>query len=213
MRIAIIGGHGKVARHLTPMLTAAGHEVSSIARNPDHADEIRSWGASPVITDIEQLDVTGLANAFAGHDAIIWSAGAGGGDPKRTYAVDRDAAVRSIEAAERAGVRRYLMVSYFGAGPNHGVPEDNDFFAYAESKAQADEALRASSLDWTIVQPSGLTDDPATGHIEADAEEGAQVSRGDVAGVLAAAVEDASTIGRSIRFNTGETPIAEAIRA
>lgn len=213
MRIAIIGGHGKVARRLTPMLTAAGHEVSSIARNPDHADEIRSWGANPVITDIEQLDVTGLANAFAGHDAIIWSAGAGGGDPKRTYAVDRDAAIRSIEAAGRAGVRRYLMLSYFGASPDHGVPEDNDFFAYAESKAQADEALRASGLDWTILQPSGLTDDPATGHIDVDAEEAAQVSRGDVAGVLAAAVEDASTIGRSIRFNTGHAPIADAIHA
>jgi uncharacterized protein YbjT (DUF2867 family) len=213
MRIAIIGGHGKVARHVTPLLISAGHDVSSIVRNPDHAEDIRTWGATPVVTDIEQLDVTGLANLFAGHDAIVWSAGAGGGSPARTYAVDRDAAVRSIAAAERAGVRRYVMVSYFGAGPDHGVPEDNDFFAYAESKAQADEALRASDLDWTILQPSALTDDPGAGRIDVNAGESSEVSREDVAAVIAAAIDDASTVGRSIRFNAGDVPVTQAIRA
>lgn len=213
MRIAIIGGHGKVARHLTPILAGAGHQVTSIVRNPEHAGDIESWGATPLVTDIEQLDVTGLANAFAGHDAIVWSAGAGGGNPARTYAVDRDAAIRSVEAAQKAGVRRYVTVSYFGAGPEHGVPEDNDFFAYAESKAQADEALRRSDLDWTIVQPSGLTDDPGTGRVEVDPAEGGEVSREDVAGVIAAALDLASTVGRSIRFNGGGVPIKEALSA
>ncbi|MCW4386005.1 SDR family oxidoreductase [Salinibacterium sp. SYSU T00001] len=211
MRIAIVGGHGKVARLLTPLLINDGHGVSSIIRNPEQTADIEELGATPVVTDIEQLDVAGLANAFDGHDAIVWAAGAGGGNPPRTYAVDRDAAIRSFEAAERAGVNRYVMVSYFGAGPDHGVPEDEPFFAYAESKAQADEALRSSGLDWTIVQPSGLSDDEGTGRIDVGADEADSVSREDVATVIAAVLADPSTAGRSIRFNRGDTPIGEAI--
>src|SRR5690606_23886625 len=137
-----------------------------------------------------------------GHDAVVWSAGAGGGDPERTYAVDRDAAIRSMDAAVRAGVDRYVMVSYFGAGPDHGVPEDNSFFAYADAKATADEHLRASTLDWVVLGPSGLTLDPGTGRIEIAAPgsdvQGGQVSRDDVARVIAAVVERDHLSGRTI---------------
>lgn len=211
MRIALIGGHGKVARHLTPLLVDAGHEVSSIVRNPDHAADLRALGATPVVADIEHLDTDGLTKVIAGHDAVVWSAGAGGGDPQRTYAVDRDAAIRSVEAAERAGAKRYVMVSYFGAARDHGVPQDNPFFAYAEAKSQADEAIRGSSLDWTILGPSALTDDPATGLIDVDPAEAGSVGREDVAAVVAATLADGSTVRRDIRFNAGSTPIAEAI--
>jgi uncharacterized protein YbjT (DUF2867 family) len=213
MRIAIIGGHGKVARHLTPLLATAGHTVSSIIRNPDHASELEGLGATPVVADIEQLDIDGLAGVLTGHDAIVWTAGAGGGDPARTTAVDRDAAIRSVTAADRAGVTRYVMVSYFGADVRHNVPKENSFFAYAEAKAAADEALRASALAWTILQPSALTDEPGTGLIDAAASEASDVSREDVARVIAATLADGSTAHRSIRFNSGSTPIAEAIRA
>ena len=163
MRIVIIGGHGKVALLLAPLLTAAGHEVTSLIRNRDHADDVAATGASPVVADVEQLGVDTIAEHLTGHDAVVWSAGAGGGDPARTYAVDRDAAIRSMDAAAAAGVGRYVMVSYFGAGPDHGVPPDNSFFAYAEAKAAADAHLMATDLAWTILKPSGLTLRPRHG--------------------------------------------------
>ena len=139
-RIVIIGGHGKVALHLAPILTDRGDEVTSVFRNPDHTDDVSATGAHPVVADIEKLDTPALADLLAGHNAVVFSAGAGGGDPARTYAVDRDAAIRVIDAAGQAGVRRFVMVSYFGAGPDHGVPEDNSFYPYAEAKAAAEQA-------------------------------------------------------------------------
>ncbi|MDR6320678.1 SDR family oxidoreductase [Actinoplanes couchii] len=212
-RIVVIGGHGKVARLLVPLLTSAGHAVTAVIRNPDHATEVAATGAIPLVADVERLDADTLAGHFAGHDAIIWSAGAGGGDPARTYAVDRDAAIRSMAAAEQAGVRRYLMVSYFGAGPGHGILEDNPFFPYAEAKAAADTHLAGTALSWTILAPSKLTDGPATGRIETGTRGATpgEVSRADVAAVTLAVLHDPSTIGRTISFNTGSTRIAEAL--
>ncbi len=179
-------------------------------RNPGHTDEVAATGAKPVTADIEQLDTEALADLLAGHDAVVFSAGAGGGDPARTYAVDRDAAIRVIDAAARANVKRFVMVSYFGAGPNHGVSPEDSFFAYAEAKAAADAHLRATDLDWTVLGPGRLTLDSGTGHIEVDKAKG-EVSRADVAAVVAAALQDDSTIGRTINFNNGEVPIAEAL--
>ncbi|MGC5169709.1 NAD(P)H-binding protein [Microbacterium sp. DT81.1] len=210
-RILIIGGHGKVALLLAPLLVARGDDVTSVIRNPDHSDEVAATGAVPLVADVESLDVSGMAALFDGHDAIVWSAGAGGGTAARTYAVDRDAAIRSMDAALAAGVRRYVMVSYFGARSDHGVPEGNGFYAYAEAKAAADEQLRASGLDWTIVAPSALTLHDPTGLIDPDASESGAVSRADVAAVVAAALASPSSVGRTIRFNKGEVPIAEAL--
>ncbi len=124
-RIVIIGGHGKVALHLARILSDRGEQVTSAFRNPAHADDITATGARPVVADIEQLDTAALADRLAGHDAVVFAAGAGGGDPARTYAVDRDAAIRVIDAAGQAGVRRFVMVSYFGARPDHGVDADH----------------------------------------------------------------------------------------
>lgn len=212
-RIALIGGHGKVALLATPRLVRLGHRVDSVIRNPEHAEEITGLGATPVVADVEQLDQTGLAEVLAGHDLVIWSAGAGGGSPERTTAVDRDAAIRTIDAAAAAGVERFVMVSYFGAGPDHGVPEDTGFHAYAEAKAAADAHLRASDLAWTVLGPSGLTDEEATGQIElgADGVDGASVSRADVAEVIAQVSGRPDLAGRTIEFNNGPTPIDEAL--
>lgn len=212
-RILIIGGHGKVALLLEPLLVAAGHHVTAVVRNADHEADVRATGAVPLVADVETFDTEQLTNLVSGNDVVIWSAGAGGGDAARTYAVDRDAAIRSIDAAVAAGVRRYVMVSYFGAGPDHGIDPDDGFYAYAEAKAAADAHLRASGLDVTIIAPSALTLDEPTGRIDTTAERSASVSRADVAAVIAAAVLEPATIGRTIRFNSGPTPIAEAIRA
>lgn len=213
-RIIVFGGHGKVALQLAQNLTQRGDQVSSVFRNPDQSDDVAATGANPVVADIEQLDVDALAELLTGHDAVVFSAGAGGGNPERTYAVDRDAAIRVIDAAARAGVKRFVLVSYFGAGPDHGVPQSDPFFAYAEAKAAADTHLRASDLDWTILGPGRLTLDPATGRIALRGTQGAEsgsVSRADVAQVAAAALADDATIGRTIEFNNGDVPIAEAL--
>jgi len=210
-RILLIGGHGKIALLLEPLLVEAGHHVTAVIRNADHEADVAATGATPLVADIETFDLDQFTNLVSGNDVVIWSAGAGGGSPKRTYAVDRDAAIRSIDAAAAAGVPRYLMVSYFGAGPDHGVAEDDPFFAYAEAKAAADAHLRASGLDWTILAPSTLTLDDGTVRIDVDADASRSVARADVAAVIAASLAEPRTVRRTIRFTGGGVPIAEAV--
>ncbi|MCH4249352.1 MAG: SDR family oxidoreductase [Microbacteriaceae bacterium] len=231
MRVLILGGHGHVARLVEPLLVSAGHTVDGLIRKAAQAPDVAAAGAVPVVADLEQLDDEGVAEQLAGHDAVVWSAGAGGGDARRTYAVDRDAAIRTIRMAERARVRRFVMVSYLGAGFDHRVPETDSFFPYAESKAAADAELRASKLDWTILGPGALTEDAPVGRIECfpHAERGgiptefserltadeAGVSRADVAGVIAAALTQPRTIRRTVDFIGARPgrglPIAEAL--
>jgi uncharacterized protein YbjT (DUF2867 family) len=213
MRVIVIGGRGKVARKLTPILTERGHAVTAVVRNPGHVPDVEGDGATAALADIESLDTTALADLVRGHDAVVWSAGAGGGDPARTRAVDREAAIRSMVAAAEAGVERYVMVSYFGAGPDHGVPQEDPFHHYAEAKAAADCHLQDSGLAWTILRPSRLTDDAPTGRIET-ARGGAtagQVSRGDVALVVAETLERPDLRGQVVEFNNGEVPVRDAL--
>jgi len=210
-RILLIGGHGKIALLAEPLLVAAGHHVTAVIRNPAHEPEVAATGAEPLVADIERFDLDQLTNLVSGNDVVVWSAGAGGGDAARTYAVDRDAAIRAIDAARAVGGVRFVMVSYFGAGPDHGVDPDNGFFAYAEAKAAADEHLRASGLAYTVLAPSALTFDAPTGLIDVDAAAGTSVSRADVAAVIAAVVDTPATVGRTISFNSGTTPIVDAL--
>ncbi|MDF0531510.1 NAD(P)H-binding protein [Tsukamurella sp. 8F] len=213
-KVTIIGGHGKIALLLAELLSARGDRVASLIRNPEHAADVTAAGAAPTVLDVENASEQQIADAIAGSDAVVFSAGAGGGSPARTYAVDRDAAIRSIHAAQAAGVQRYVMVSYLGAGPDHGVPEDDSFFPYAESKAAADTALRASTLDWTILMPGRLTSDPASGRIDPAAIRSADnpgTSRANVAQVAAAVLQDTGTVGKDIPFTDGDVPIADAL--
>lgn len=213
-RIVVFGGHGKVALLASPLLVAAGHEVTSVIRNPDHADDVAATGADPVVADVETLDTGGIADLVRGHDAVLWSAGAGGGNPARTRAVDHDAAIASMDAAEAAGVERYVMVSYLGSRLDHGVDPDTSFFAYAEAKAKADEHLRASKLAWTILGPGTLTLDEGTGRVEiSPTPASSSVARADVAAMAVAVLDRPDTAGRTIPFNSGDTPIDEALDA
>lgn len=213
-RIAIIGGHGRVALRLARLLSESGHDVTSLIRSARQRKDVAETGAAPVVADVERLGPDALVKTLAGHDVVVWSAGAGGGSPERTYAVDRDAAIRSIDAAQTAGVPRYVMVSYKGARLQHGVDPADSFFPYAEAKAAADEHLRASTLAWTILGPSVLTDDPGTDRIEIGAHlESTSVPRDDVAAVAAAVLDLPGTIGRFVEFNTGTTPIPRALTA
>jgi uncharacterized protein YbjT (DUF2867 family) len=210
-RIIVFGGHGRIALLLSPLLVARGDEVTAVIRNPDYAAEVEAGGARPLVADAEHLSVDELAEIIRDHDAVVWSAGAGGGDPQRTYAVDRDAAERSMDAAERADVRRYVMVSWIGSTADHGVSQDDAFFAYADAKWAADEHLRSTGLDGTILAPGALTLDEPTGRIQVDPDDRGAVSRADVAAVIAASLVEPCTIGRTIRFGNGSTPAAVPI--
>ncbi len=216
-QIMIFGGHGKVALLASPLLFAKGHTVTAVIRNPEHAPEVERAGARALVADLERLSVPELTDLITGQDALVWSAGAGGGQPQRTYAVDRDAAIRSMDAALEAGVKRYVMVSYYGAGERHGVAFGDGFFPYADAKSAADSYLRGTSLEWTLLRPSRLTLGQANGQIDASAEvdaspEGArEVSRANVAAVIAAVLESPESTGLTLNFNDGNEPIGEAL--
>ncbi|MFF2633714.1 NAD(P)H-binding protein [Microbacterium sp. NPDC058021] len=212
-RILIIGGHGKVALRLEPLLVQRGDTVTAVIRNPDHEADVAATGATPLVADIASFDRDQLTNLVAGNDAVVWAAGAGGGDAARTYAVDRDAAIRAIDAAVAAGVPRFVMVSWIGSRADHGIAPDDGFFAYADAKWAADEHLHASGLRWTIVAPGALTLDEPTGRIVLDPQGDGAVPRGDVAAVIAAALADDATIGRTLRFGSGDVAIADALHA
>lgn len=217
-RVTIFGGHGKVALLAAPKLVQAGHQVTSVIRNDDQTFEVEATGATARVADIETLDVAQLTDLLADQDAVVFSAGAGGGDADRTFAVDRDAASRTMDASAAAGVGRYVMVSYMGASLQHGVPEDDDFYAYAQAKAEADAHLRESDLQWTILMPATLTLEPSQGTLElvpsGDTPDKAETSRDLVAdviaGVLAAPADQVA--GKEVPFIDGATPITEALK-
>lgn len=210
-QVLVIGAHGKVALLAEKQLVEAGHQVTGAVRNPDHADDVRATGAEPVVADVTTLDPDGLTTLIGEHDLVVWSAGAGGGSPERTYAVDRDAAIRTADAAA-AGGTHLVMVSYFGAGPDHGVDPDDAFYAYADAKSAADAHIEASSAPWTILRPSALTDEPAGVGIATTDTEPSEVSRATVAAVITA-VADApdAAAGRVITFNDGDEEVAGVV--
>lgn len=210
-RIIVFGGHGRIALLLAPLLVSNGDEVTAVIRNPQHIADVEATGAVPLVADVESMDTAALGDVIRGHDAIVWSAGAGGGDAKRTYSVDRDAAIRTMDAASSAGVNRYVLVSWLGSTADHGVPEGDSFFAYADAKWAADEHLRGTDLEGTILGPGTLTLDEPTGRIELDPEDRGAVSRADVAAVIVATLQEPLTIGRTIRFGNGGLETAEPI--
>lgn len=215
MKVLIIGGHGKVALLLSRELARRGTAVTSVIRNPGHAAEVEETGARALVLDIESAGAKELEPALQGHDAVVFTAGAGGGNPQRTYAVDRDAAIRIMDAAGSVGVRRFIMVSFSRAEAQYMVPEGDPFRPYQDAKIAADEHLRASGLDWTILGPGALTGEPATGTVTPDADPTAgalETSRGNVALVIAEALESPASVGKTLVFCNGDTPITQWLR-
>jgi uncharacterized protein YbjT (DUF2867 family) len=211
MDVAIAGGHGKIARRLTRLLAAHDDRVRSIIRNPAHADEVRADGAEPVVCDLEQTTSDELANAIRGADATLFAAGAGpGSGAERKWAVDRDAALKLLEAARSAGVERYVMISSFGA---EDPPDGDDVFSvYLRAKAQADRALQDSDRAWTIVRPGRLLDDPGTGRVRISVEPmRGSVPRDDVADVLHVVLHEPRSVHRTLYVNGGDDPVEEAL--
>lgn len=215
MRVVIAGGHGKIALRLERQLTVRGDDVVGIVRNPAHAADLADHGAAATVLDLEQTDRDTLADELAGADAVVFAAGAGpGSGTARKDSVDRGAAVLLAEAALAAGVRRYLLVSSMGAGSEPPPDTEAVFAAYLRAKTAAEDAVRDSGLDWTILRPGHLTDGKPTGTVTlAPSVPRGSVSRDDVAAALVALLDEPGTIGATLELVGGETAIDEAVVA
>lgn len=216
MRIVIAGGHGRIALRLERLLAARGDEPVGIVRNPEHAEVLRAAGAEPVLLDLETASVEDVAEVLRGAGAVVFAAGAGpGSGAARKETVDRGAAVLVADAAEAAGVRRFVVVSAMGV--DSPPPEDMDpvFAAYLRAKGAADADIRARrALDWTILRPGRLTEDPGTGLVSLGEHTGrSDVSRDDVAAVLVALLDSPASVGHTLELVGGHTPIADAVAA
>ncbi|MFI6791613.1 SDR family oxidoreductase [Nonomuraea sp. NPDC050383] len=210
MRIIIAGGHGKIALRLGRLLGSA---AIGLVRNPAHVADVEATGARAVVCDLESAGAEELAAILDGADAAVFAAGAGpGSGVARKDTVDRAASVLLADAAERAGVRRFLQVSSMGAGRPPAPGSDEVWTAYITAKTAAEEDLRRRGLDWTIVRPGGLTDEPGTGRVRLAPEvPRGTVPRDDVAAVLAELLRERAAIGRVLELVSGDTPIPEAI--
>jgi uncharacterized protein YbjT (DUF2867 family) len=208
MRVAIAGGHGQIALRLARMLSERGDDVRSLIRNPDHADDVRATGAEPVTLDLEHAREEEVTDAVGDVDAVVFAAGAGpGSGPERKETMDYLGAVKLLAVG-----KRYVMVSSMGADPD--APGDDTFAVYLRAKGKADAALRDSGLDYTIIRPGRLTNDPGTGSVAlTENGERGEIPRDDVAAVIAAALSAPNTIGKTLDLVSGDVPVEEAVQA
>ena len=213
MRVVIAGGHGKIALLLTTRLQARGDEVVSLIRNPDHAGDVRAAGGEPVVCDLEAVTAQEIATAVGSADQVVFAAGAGPGSGKaRKMSMDRDGAIKTLEAATTVGAERFLIISSVGAeSPPDG---DDTFSVYLRAKAEADAAVMASDRQWTVLRPGSLTDDPGTDRVRLSVEPfHGQVPREDVAASIAALLATPAAIGKVLYVNSGDQPIEQALQA
>lgn len=213
MKVLVAGAHGKVARRLVRLLAGGGHEVRGLVRKEGQLADVEADGAEAVLVDLESDEVDGaVGEAVAGCDAVVFAAGAGPGSGEaRKETMDYGGAAKLVEAAEKNGVGRYVMVSSMGAADPEAGPEE--MRPYLRAKARADARLRESGLDWTIVRPGSLTEERGTGRVEAAESLGrrGEISREDTARVLAAVLETPGTSGKTFEVLEGETPIPKAL--
>ncbi|GAB3311038.1 SDR family oxidoreductase [Geodermatophilus aquaeductus] len=218
MRVVIAGAHGQVARHLGRLLTGRGDTVVGIVRNPAHTPDLEADGVTPALLDLESVSVDDVAEVVRGADAVVFAAGAGPNSGEaRKHTVDHGAAVLLADAAERAGVRPYLLVSSMGVEQaRKGTPKGMDpvFAVYLQAKLRAEDViLPRTALDVVIVRPGRLTDEPGTGRVRLEhGVEYGEVPRDDVAAVLLALL-DAGKTNEVVELVSGDTPIADAVAA
>jgi nucleoside-diphosphate-sugar epimerase len=211
MVVAIAGAHGKIGMRLARLLADREDDVIGLIRNPDQIADVNGQGASAVVCDLEQASVEEIAHAIVGTDAAVFTAGAGpGSGPERKLSLDRDGAIKLLQAASEAGVPRFVIVSATGA--EAPPPGDDTFRVYLRAKAEADQAVQASDRQWTIVRPGRLTEDPGTGRVRIEsAPFRGQVPRDDVAAVVAWLVHDDRFSRRVLYINSGEDPAEQAL--
>ncbi len=211
MIVAIVGGHGSIARKLTRSLTDRGHNVRGLVRNVDQFDDLRSDGAEPVLCDLETASEHDLDVALADSDVVVFAAGAGpDSGPERKKSLDRDGAIKSVRAAVRVAADRFVIISSMGAD---APPDDDETFSvYLRAKASADEAARDAAIDSTIVRPGGLTDDDPTGRVFMATSTGTgRVPRADVAAVLAEVIDTGHGRNITVELIAGDTLVTDAV--
>ena len=216
MRVVIAGGHGKIALLLERLLAERGDQAVGLIRNPAQAADVQKTGAEAAICDLETASANDVAALLSGADAVVFAAGAGpGSGVARKDSVDRAASVLMADAAERAGVRRFVQISSMGAGQPPGPGADEVWAAYITAKTAAETDLRARDLDWTILRPGGLTDAPATGRVRLAPPPVPRgtIPRADVAAVIAALLDNPGTRHQTLELVGGDSPIAAAIRS
>ncbi len=216
VHVVIAGGHGKIGLRLAALLAGRGDAVTSLVRNPDHREDVETAGATAVTFDLEAGTASELAALLQGADAVVFAAGAGpGSGAARKDTVDRAAAALLADAAGRAGVHRYLLVSAAGIDDPPAAGTDDVWAAYLLAKKAAEDALRQTDLAWTILRPGGLTDDPGVGKVLlAPPPVGSgDVTRADTATVLAALLDTPGTAGRVLELREGDVDAIEAVKA
>jgi len=216
MRVVIAGGHGKIALLLERLLAERGEQAVGLIRNPAHVADVHQAGAEAVVCDLEAASADDVAVLLSGAAAVVFAAGAGpGSGVPRKDSVDRGASVLMADAAERAGVRRFVQVSSMGAGQPPRPGTDEVWAAYITAKTAAEEDLRSRDLDWTILRPGHLTDGPATGRIRLAAPPvpAGAIPRADVAAVIAALLHEPGTRHQTLELTGGDSPIAAAVRS
>ncbi|MEV4178426.1 SDR family oxidoreductase [Nonomuraea sp. NPDC049709] len=210
MRIIIAGGHGKIALRLAARLKSG---AVGLVRNPAHVADVEATGAEAVVCDLEKASLDDVVRVVEGADAVVFAAGAGpGSGVPRKDTVDRGASVLLAEAAERAGVRRFIQISSMGAGKPPAPGSDEVWAAYIKAKTEAEDDLRARDLAWTILRPGRLTDEPGTGLVRLAPEvpRGA-VPRDDVAAVIVALLDNPGTAHRTLELVSGDTPVIDLV--
>jgi uncharacterized protein YbjT (DUF2867 family) len=211
MRVVIAGGHGQIALLLEKVLADRGDHPVGVVRNPDHVEDVEATGAEAVVLDLEDTDVAALTDVVKGADAVVFAAGGGpNSGAARKETVDKGAAVLLAEAAEQAGVRRYVMVSSMGT--DKADPDSDDVFqVYLRAKKAADDDLRARDLDWTVVRPGRLTNDTPSGRVQVGTLPRGEIPRADVASVLATVLTEDATIGKTFDLLAGHQTVEAAL--
>ena len=212
MQVLIIGAHGQIGQLLTDKLKdATDFTPVALIRKTEQEQMFRAKGTEARVASLED-SVEDLAVQMSGIDAVVFTAGSGGSTgPDKTLTIDLDGAVKSMEAAEQAGIRRFVMVSAIGSG-DRSAWTDPAMKPYYVAKHYADRMLQQSGLDYTILRPGTLKNEDGTGKINVESPRDTKsVPRPDVAEVILAVLRNTSTIGKVIPFNRGDVPIAEAV--
>ncbi|PWD50655.1 NAD-dependent dehydratase [Serinibacter arcticus] len=213
--VAVVGGYGKIARRLVPLLRARGDVVVPLVRRAEQAAVLLDLGARPRFLDIERSEAEAFAAAFDGVDAVVFAAGGGpDGNVLRKRSVDLEGAIKSLEGCAIAGVRRYVQISAIGVDAKVPLSDSAVWASYVVAKRDSDEAVRESGLDWTILRPGALLDSPGTDRVQLGVDlEPAGVTRDDVAATIAAVLAEAGSIHHQWDLVGGDHTVADALTA
>ncbi|MEY8538807.1 SDR family oxidoreductase [Lactococcus muris] len=219
MKVLVVGANGKVAKHLAENLKDYPEiQEKAVIRKEEQQGFFKQLGIETVILDIVHNSIEEFAAAMSDVDAVVFSAGAGGSGLDKTIMIDLDGAVKVMTAAEKAAVKRFIMVSTFRAGReeiSRQIKEDSPLKIYTIAKNYADEWLKTrTDLDWTVIHPGILTDQASTGKINLGRHvEIGNISREDVAKVILETLRNDSSIRKEFEFVMGNIPISEAVKS